>query len=105
MPSNNTNITQPVVAKLKHMAILVRACTADVWTAEWPIAPGLYWFYGIKQSSTLPQEAKLYSVTVRKTANDVWMYLTDGSPLWRAAGAQGVWQPALLPELPRGEKT
>ena len=67
------------------------------WTKEWPTTPGQYWFYG--RRSSMRDKDDLFYVQVRKIQNGV-TYICEGSFLFEAEGAKGVWQPITLPELP-----
>jgi len=82
---------------------------ANIWFEEWPKEPGNYWFYGY--TSRWIKDPELHLVQVRLSGNilPVPMYITDGRFVYESDGAQGLWQPATLPELPilnkrQGEK-
>ena len=69
------------------------------WTKEWPADPGYYWFYGwcFRDRTRRPE---IHFVKVAHDANKKPIYVTDGHFLYRAEGAQGVWQPARIPKPP-----
>lgn len=71
------------------------------WTSEWPIEPGWYWFYGWPFSDR-DKLASLYCVEVWKLQNG-YAYVTHGHFMYKGEGAEGLWQPMTLPELPQGE--
>ena len=72
---------------------------AVTWSTTWPTEIGYYWFFGVCWRGDAPE---LCFVKVRRTSNDALVYITNGHFLWRSEGANGFWQPAVLPELPTG---
>ena len=68
------------------------------WTTEWPTEPGHYWFYGWCFRDR-DKPAKFHCVEVWKLQKGR-AYVTDGHFLYKAEGAEGVWQPVEFPELP-----
>jgi len=71
------------------------------WTSEWPTEPGHYWFYGWCFSDR-DRPARFHYTTVGKTPRGV-CYVADGYFLYKAEGAEGVWQEVQFPELPEEE--
>lgn len=70
------------------------------WTSEWPTTPGYYWFYGWCWPGWRHERiSKLLYVEAKRTSNRI-AYVTEGHFLYRAEGAEGVWQPVQAPELP-----
>jgi hypothetical protein len=80
------------------------------WSDIWPTEVGTYWFYGWRFgdksheadrfSPKFIDKPELCLVDVHKIING-YMYTTHGHMLYKAEGAKGVWQKAILPELPK----
>ena len=68
------------------------------WIYDWPIESGFYWFFGwcFRNRDRAPE---LHFVKVRKISNGM-CYITNGHFLYKAEGAEGVWQLVKLPILP-----
>lgn len=73
-----------------------------MWSREWPVEPGAYWFYGWEFRSQIRENKlpELHFVHVRRGSNCV-MYVTNGHFLYQEEGAEGVWMPVELPGLPQ----
>lgn len=70
------------------------------WVKEWPTEPGWYWFYGLRYSREQPE---LNPVQVWRAGDGNNAYVVRGSFLYKSEGAEGVWQPMALPDLPGEE--
>ena len=66
------------------------------WSAEWPIEPGWYWFYG--KRSSFADKRDLFPVQVRQATNAM-VYIASGAFLYAGEGARGVWAPMLVPHI------
>ena len=66
---------------------------------DWPNETGYYWFYGwCFRERHYP--ARIHFVEVRHGADKRPIYITGGHFLYKAEGAEGLWQPVAMPELP-----
>lgn len=76
-----------------------------MWQDEWPTKPGVWWFYGWcfgKRGLNKDREPELCLVKVSgPLGSGGFAYVTNGHFLYKAEGAIGTWQEALLPELPK----
>jgi hypothetical protein len=70
------------------------------WTAEWPTESGRYWFYGWRFMPAYDRSPELSLVEIWKSPSGGLLYVTGGHFLYKEEGARGVWQKAILPELP-----
>jgi len=73
------------------------------WQKEWPTEPGSWWFYGYRFGNKVfpwkeNEKRELCLVEVRKVSNGI-ILVTHGHFLDKRE-ADGVWQKAILPELP-----
>lgn len=74
------------------------------WTTEWPVEPGIYWFYGWRfgYDERLPE---LSFVEVRSLRNATGGFsltgITRGHFMYEQEGHEGAWLPAELPPLPQ----
>lgn len=70
------------------------------WTPDWPAERGYYWFYGwcFRRRDRPPE---LHFVKVRHDGTGKPIYITDGHFLFKAEGAEGLFCPADIPELPQ----
>lgn len=68
------------------------------WQDEWPKEKGFYWLYGRRFRS---DKVKIHFVEVWKSANNIFMYVSEGGFLYPKEGAEGKWQKVKLPELPK----
>ena len=66
------------------------------WTKEWPTTPGWYWFYGVEGG----MQIRLMSVEVVASNKKTLMYKA-GMVYIYPGSADGVWQSAVVPELPK----
>lgn len=74
----------------------------ESWTPEWPTKPGSYWFYGYRFCRfDEADKPELCFVQVRMSGNKKPMYVTHGHFMYKEGGASGLWQKAVLPELPK----
>lgn len=70
------------------------------WTKEFPNEPGTYWLCGWRFTrDKVSGPAKLYLVTVLRTPNSL-AYVCDGAFLYLSEGVEGLWTPAVIPDLP-----
>ena len=65
------------------------------WNPEWPRQAGLYWFYGLRFRDNA--EAQLYVARVHVSAAGDPFYVCEGSFLYKAEGAVGLWALIDLP--------
>ena len=68
----------------------------DKWTNEWPQEPGWYWFCGRRFRG---HPIEFFPVEAIKISNGI-AYVAGSHFMEKAEGAEGVWQKAILPELP-----
>lgn len=67
------------------------------WTKTWPTKPGFYWFYG-KQFGD--GESRFAWTECMQISNGV-LIKGEGFIWWKTEGHDGVWTPAVLPEIPK----
>ena len=74
---------------------------SEAWSREWPTEPGWYWFYGFpfgkgRYGEQLP---RLVPINVQRASND-WIYSAISHFLYKEEGAEGLWTPMVIPDLP-----
>lgn len=74
------------------------------WKKSWPTEIGSYWFYGYRFGKEGEKAPELSLVEVWHESTGKPMYITRGHFLHPVDGTTGLWQRAVLPELPTREK-
>lgn len=67
------------------------------WSKEWPNGHGWYWFFG--KRSKAASKPGLFPAQVKRTSNSI-VYVCSGTFLHKEEGAEGVWTPMVVPDLP-----
>ncbi|MCK9558588.1 MAG: hypothetical protein M0R50_11185 [Candidatus Cloacimonetes bacterium] len=76
-----------------------------IWSKEWPTKPGRYWLYGWTSNYIKSKRKKkpelmyvdVYEIGIEKTS---LAFICKGGLIYKRDGADGLWAPIDLPELP-----
>ena len=75
-------------------------CEMYMWTNKFPTEEGSYWFYGwLSKYDKKNSDRKLRSADVHKISNG-FMYVSEGSFMYEAEGAESYWLYIPKPSLP-----